>query len=295
MAKRDRSRLTRIDDGDRSQPAHSAMSGRSTPGGSLRRRSERRLASSWTGTKLGSKANGKPAVHRAARAMAWLVRSTRSGVKSSVRPISVEVEKRNRSPCRRWGNRCPSPSVVTDRAPPSRVVVIMRSTSWWVGSKSAVSPLMARVRAGKKYSSPCSSDVGWPRNGGRSRLSSWPCSAQRSRSIPRSALALTCDRASNAPLTPPADVPETTSIEAQVRARSSTAAYRPSGRPEPLRSARTSASISRTVPPIQTARLTPPLRTRASRSSSGGTSTASLSILGILGRGRALVNGPLVP
>ena len=177
-----------------------------------------RCSGSPTGTYDGSKATGKLAEDLAASASLSAVRARFSRENGSSGPsVPTGRRHRNRPACRRWGRRWPIESTVTVWLPLITVVVMVRS----IGARSALqwpagwarSP-RAALSLGRKYSSPCSSEVGWPRNGWRSSVSSLPWSIHRSRSRAGSARRFTWVRASAAPLMPPAEEPVITSTRA---------------------------------------------------------------------------------
>ncbi len=230
-----------------------------------------------TGTKAGSNATGKLEEARAARA-SWaavppMLRTPNGSPASSA---SAGRFQRNRAACTVCGRRWPSASTVTSWLPPRTVVAIVRSigaTEGGTGSSGSARRAMAAFSCGRKWSSPLSSELGAPRNGCRSRASMRPCSTHTSRSEARSAKRLTWASARAAPLTPPAEVPETTSTRAVQPVRRNRSAY---GLFPPA--ALTRRSSSRATPPIQTASETPPFMTTPKRISSAGTPDRSCSL-----------------
>src|SRR6478735_3485745 len=230
-----------------------------------------------TGTNAGSNASGKLDEPRAASAIwAAVSRIFARPNGSSSSNTSTGRFQWNRALCTDWGSRWPSASTVTCWLPLSTVVIIVRSMGASLGGTTSVGTareVSAAFSCGRKCSSPLSSELGAPRNGWRSSASIRPCSTHTSRSAAMSARRLTWDSASAAPLTPPAEVPETTSTRAVHPASRSISAYGSS----PLAGALTSRSSSRATPPIQTARETPPLSTTPKRTSSGGTPVRSCS------------------
>ncbi len=228
-----------------------------------------------TGTNAGSKASGKLDEPRAASASwAAVSRILAAPNGSSAGSASTGRFQWKRAPCTDCGSRWPRASTVTSWLPCSTVVIIVRSIGASLAGTVSVGTarlVSAALSCGRKCSSPLSSELGAPRNGWRSSASMRPCSTHTSRSAAMSARRLTCARASAAPLTPPAEVPEMTSTRAVHPVSRSSAAYGSSCRAGAL----TSRSSSSATPPIHTARDTPPLRTTPKRTSSAGTPVRS--------------------
>ena len=233
-----------------------------------------------TGTRPGSNAIGKEALQRAASASA----GTFPGVSCALVKLNSPWWSISRT-------SVPYPSVNLLASPLSSVVVMNTRVGSSPESGFAGHPPASLARPVRRpwsrLLSPYSSEGTCLSPGSRSRLPREPSSNHSSRSPSRSKRCTFASPRMTA-LMPPALVPERTSILQSTLSKSSSAPYpsrtlRPCSEvsatdsPRRIRLAASSRFISLAIPPIHTARLTPPVNVTASRTSDGGCQLSALS------------------